>query len=168
MSLAFFVFTLDTSEEDPTPAALEETHSVDKNFFFDSVNFYHIIRDLLVTLLLSVIVQIPPLPFEFIYMWYLPLYKKLYYFGFERLPDSGGHQFSGVHVENCKAASCCEVSDQRENLVWAHLTINLVREHSSGCGCYFVFCILYFVFCILYFVFCIFCILLTTIGQLLG
>ena len=28
----------------------------------------HIIRDLLVTLLLSVIVQIPPLPFEFIYI----------------------------------------------------------------------------------------------------
>ena len=74
VSLAFFVFTLDTSEEDPTPAALEETHSVDKNFF-DSVNFYHIIGDLLVTLLLSVIVQIPPLPFEFISIWYLPLYK---------------------------------------------------------------------------------------------
>ena len=63
--MAFFLFTLDTSEEDPTPAALEETHSVDKNFFY-SVNFYNIIGDLLVTLLLSVIVQISPLPFEFI------------------------------------------------------------------------------------------------------
>jgi len=53
-------------------------------------------------------------------------------------PDSGGHQFSGVHVENCKAASCCEVSDQRENhdrpVAWVDVPLKAEseQEHCSG------------------------------------
>ena len=78
--LSFLCFYLRHQRGGPNTSSPGRNTFSWQKLFFDSVNFYHIIRDLLVTLLLSVIVQIPPLPFEFISMWYLPLYKKIVLF----------------------------------------------------------------------------------------